>query len=90
MSDYYDGCYTPTQVRSMLSPLRGPLCEQDVIDADLEAGRLRECQVCGNIMRPAERCPCGERTHPNPNYVPPEQRVGTANDPWATTREDTL
>ena len=51
----------------------GPLCQQDVWDAELAAGRLRECQVCGNYLDPDPDlvCECGEETEPNPNYLPP-------------------
>lgn len=62
----------------------GPLCQQDVYDDMLAAGKLRECQVCGNLLDPDPDlvCECGEETVPNPNYCPPEQR-GTPTDPWA-------
>lgn len=55
MSDYYAGCYTPAQMRTFAAPIRGPLCQQDVYDADLAAGRLVECNACGDYMRPDEQ-----------------------------------
>lgn len=44
----------------------GPLCQQDVYDDMLAAGKLRECQVCGNLLDPDPDlvCECGEETDP--------------------------
>lgn len=83
MSDYYAGCYTPAQMRTFAAPIRGPLCQQDVDDADLAAGRLVECDECGDYMRPDQRydhdrreCPAqdgaaGYRAQNDPDADPP-------------------